>query len=478
MPKRLLALAILLLAVSGVSPAQTLQRLKNQPPDGAGTGLLLTDGTVLFQGNGLSDWYKLTPDNTGSYLNGTWSKQANLQSGYVPDAFASAVLADGRVVIVGGEYNSGAFVLTNQGAIYDPKANTWAPLAPPSFWLYIGDSPSVVLPNGKYLVGNKLVKQTAILDPATLTWTKVSSAGKSDFNAEEGWTLLPDGTILTADVKNAPNAEKYIPSMKKWVTAGSTIVDLHSPSPFGCLNYGGPQCYQPPGEIGPAILRPDGTVFATGSTPMNQNTAHTAIYTPGPNPTDPGTWTVGPDFPAGDEAGDSFAALLPNGNVLVEGVTGRLYEFDGTSLNRGPSGFGSLMVLPTGEVIVGGSELYTSTGTYSSAWAPTITTFPATVTRGSTFKISGTQFNGLSQAASFGDEFETATNYPLVRITNNATGHVFYARTHDHSTMAVATGSKIVSTNFDIPAAMETGASSLEVVANGIPSQPVSITVN
>ena len=72
------------------------------------------------------------------------------------------------------------------------------------------------------------------------------------------------------------------------------------------------------------------------------------------------------------------------------------------------------------------------------------------VTRGSTYKISGTQFNGLSQAAAFGDEDETATNYPLVRITNKATSHVFYAKTHDHSTMAVATGKAIVSTNFDM----------------------------
>jgi hypothetical protein len=66
----------------------------------------------------------------------------------------------------------------------------------------------------------------------------------------------------------------------------------------------------------------------------------------------------------------------------------------------------------------------------------------------------------------------------LVRITNKSTGHVFYARTHNHSTMAVATGTKIVSTSFDVPAGTETGASSLVVVANGIPSPPVSITVN
>jgi hypothetical protein len=474
------AVIALLLALSTGLTAQTLKSLTHQPPDGAGIGFQMTDGTLLFQGNGLTDWYKLTPDITGSYLNGTWTKVASLPAGYVPDAFASAVLADGRVVIVGGEYNNGAFTLTNLSAIYDPVANTWTSLAPPSFWPYIGDSPSAVLPNGKYLVGNKLVEQTAVLDPKTLTWTKVSSAGKSDFNAEEGWTLMPDGTILTEDVKNAPNAEKYFFPMRKWVNASNTIVDLHSPSPFGCLHYGpgGKLCYYPPGEIGPAILRPDGTVFATGSTPQNQNTAHTAIYTPGASPTDPGSWVQGPDFPSGDEAGDSFAALLTNGNVLVEGITGRLYEFDGTSLNRGPFAYGSLMVIPTGDVIVGGSQLYTSTGTYDPAWAPTITTYPTSVIRGTTYQISGTQFNGLSQAASFGDEYETATNYPLVRITNTATGHVFYARTHDHSTMAVATGTKPVSTNFDVPANMETGPSTLQVVANGIPSQSVSLTVN
>jgi hypothetical protein len=472
-------LALSLLCAS-FSAAQTLKTLAHQPPNGAGIGFLLTDGTVIYQSNTPSDWYKLTPDNFGSYQQGTWTKVASLPAGYSPDAFASAVLADGRLVVVGGEYNFGSFALTNQGAIYDPNLNKWTSLTPPSFWPFIGDSPSVVLPNGKYLVGNKLVKQLAVLDPKTLTWSRLSSAGKSDFNAEEGWTLMPDQTILTFDVKNAPNAERYVTSSRQWINASTTIVDLHSPSSFGCLAYGdhGQFCYFPPGEVGPAILRPDGTVFATGSTPTGSRTAHTSVYHPGPTPSDPGTWVVGPDFPVGDEAGDSFAALLPNGNVLVLGVSGKLYEFDGTSLTAGPFAPGSLIVLPTGEVLVGGSELYTSTGSYQPGWAPTITSFLGSLTRGTTYQVSGTQFNGLSQAASFGDEYETSTNYPLVRFTNVATGHVFYARTHHHSTMAVATGSKPVFTNFDVPAGMETGESTLVVVANGIPSAPLNVSVN
>ena len=477
--KWFLALASLALVLSSLSVAQTLTPLVHQPPDGILIAFQLTDGTVMVQGNAASDWYKLTPDITGSYVKGTWTRLPDLPSGYVPYAFASAVLADGRLIVEGGEYNNWNFALTNQGAVYNPLTNTWTKLQPPPGWGYIGDSPSSMLPDNTYIIGDKLHRNIAILNPKTMKWKQGTLPGKTDFNSEEGWTLMPDGTILTADVRNAPNSEKYVPSLKEWVTAGSTIVDLHSPYSGSCLPYGG-GCYHPPGEIGPAILRPDGTVFATGSTPTGGNSGHTSIYTPGANPTDPGTWTPGPNFPRGDNAGDSFAALLPNGNVLVLGVSGTLYEFDGTNLTAGPYGPGALMVLPTGEVLVGAGSTaaYSSSGTYSSAWQPTISSCPTSVTRGSTYQISGTQFNGLSQANAFGDEMETATNYPLVRITNQSTGHVFYARTHDHSTMGVATGSATVSTNFDVPASMETGASTLVVVANGIPSQPFSLTVN
>ena len=468
----------LLALLTCISQAQTITRLKHQAPNGAQLTFQMTDGTVMAQGDSDSDWWQLTPDNTGNYVNGTWTQLPSLQSGYSPEAFASAVLADGRLLIEGGEYNFGGFALTNLGAVYDPRTNAWTPLQPPPGWGFIGDSPSVVLPSGIFLIGNKLVKNVAALNPKTMKWVQGIAPGKADFNAEEGWTLMPDGTVLTYDVKDAPNSERFFPSKKRWETAGSTIVDLHSPYGPGCIPYdSGRKCYYPPGEVGPGILRPDGTVFATGSnTPAGPG--HTAIYTPGAHLEDPGTWTVGPDFPGDDNAGDSFAALLPNGEVLVEGVTGTLYTFDGTKLTRGSVAGGSLLVLASGQILVGGTSVYSPTGTYSPAWAPTITNCPATVTRGSTYQITGTQFNGLSQANAFGDEYQTATNYPLVRITNNASGHVFYARTHDHSSMGVATGSKPVSTNFDVPAGMETGASSLVVVANGIPSVAVNITVN
>jgi hypothetical protein len=472
------AVTVLLFALPGISVAQKLTQLKNPAPNGAFVEYLLTNGSVMVQGESCSDWWLLTPDQSGSYVNGTWKQAASLPSGYAPYATSGAVLADGRFLLVGGEYSDcgGEFTLTNQSAIYDPDTNTWTMVAPPKGWYDIGDSPAAVLPNGQFLLGRKTTKQMAVLDPTTLKWTAVGSTGKSDFNAEEGWTLMPDGTILTWDVKHSPNSEIYSPTAQTWTTAGDTVANLMGPPEEGCLKYGNHNQYTycPPGETGPGILRPDGTVFATGALHRDASTGHTAVY----NPAAPGDkWTAGPDFPNGDQAGDSFAALLTNGNVLVLGDSGQMYEFNGSTLTATTVGFGSLIVLPSGQVLVAGDAAYSSKGTYQSSWAPKITSFPATVTRGSTYKISGQQFNGLSQAASFGDEFSTATNYPLVRITNQSTGHVFYARTHGHSTMGVATGKTKVSTNFDVPAGMETGASTLVVVANGIPSKSVNITV-
>ena len=285
--------------------------------------------------------------------------------------------------------------------------------------------------------------------------------------------------FLTADVQNAPNSEIYNATAKKRsgrpLAAPSSICTLRRLS----------VAYSTVHKASFAITRLERSArrsfdqMAQYSSPAPTRApgaapGHTAVYD-----SVAGGWTVGPDFPNGDNAGDSFAVLLTNGNVLVEGDSGEGYIFNGTTLTASASTPGSLMILPNGQVLVGGgtTEVYTSSGTYQSSWQPTISSFPSTVTHGSTYEISGTQFNGLSQAASFGDEFQTATNYPLVQITNSSTHHVFYARTHDHSTMGVATGAATVSTNFDVPTTIETGASTLVVIANGIPSQPVSITV-
>lgn len=499
-PKKSVSAATHLPAPSA-DPASPWQLLVNQPPVldfadcGPGNPLLLTDGTVMLADNGCRDWWKLTPDKFGSYVNGTWSELASLPADYSPLYHASAVLPDGRVIIEGGEYLffGGTFHprWTSKGAIYDPLANTWTSVAPPPFFggfgpfaQTIGDAQGVVLFNGTFMLADCCTRDEALLDPKTLTWTS-TGANKFDIHDEEGWTLLPDKHVLTVDAyvfqydPTGTNFELFNPASGKWTSpGGGTDVQLwDSAADCGGFNFSS-------AEVGPAVLRPDGSVFATGANSCGA--AHTAIFK--------GSWTPGPDFPDSLGIADGPAALEPNGKVLMMAsplvfqTPSTFLEWDGASLTTAPpapnaandsSFFGNMLVLPTGQILFTDFSfvsVYNPAGTFDPAWAPVIQSAPATVSPGGSYVISGHLFNGMSQGAAYGDDDQSATNYPIVRITNDATGHVFYSRTHDHSSMAVAFNG-LVTTHFDVPADQETGPSKLEVVANGIPSQPVDVDV-
>jgi hypothetical protein len=493
-------LFVALLAWPGVASSQKWVPVTT-PQFPVGVALQLTDGTIMVQENKTSNWWQLRPDEFGHYNTGTWSSLMPMPAGYAPLFFASAVLPDGRVIIEGGEYNNGIKADTNLGAIYDPFTNSWANVPPPPGWIKIGDAPSVVLPDGTFMLGNccDSPPQAALLDATTLTWTVLTSTSgylhKFDSNNEEGWTLLPgfNGGVLTVDTHGADTAthsEIYNWSTGTWSNAGSTVAQLWDSR----LDCGGTKSTN---EIGPAVLRPDGTVFATGANTCPSTAGHTAIYS-----TITGVWTAGFDIPGVNDAADAAASILTDGNVLLDTNPGwgnnpsTFYEYalNGTGwvsipqpkgLNPSNTEGGRMLVTSAGTVLfvhVNSYQLwvYKPAGTYLPAWQPTITTYPATCVVGGTYTVSGTQFNGFTQGAAFGDDVQSATNYPLVQITNNITKHKFFARTHGHSTMAVATGNAVTSTSFDIlptSAGTEFGNSTMVVIANGIPSKPVGIIV-
>jgi hypothetical protein len=474
---------------------------------GAGNPLLLTDGSVLVQDAGFDDWWRLVPDESGSYANGTWVAAGNLPPSqqfagepYRPLYHSSAVLPDGRVIIEGGEYqcpNTTTCIpeWQHDGAIYDPIANVWASVAPPPFFTgfgpfpqTIGDAQSIVLADGTYMQANCCTTQSALLNPRTLTWTATGS-GKFDLFDEEGWTLLPDGKVLTVDAyvfsydATGMGSELYDPHTGAWTSAGSTKVQLWD----SAVTCGGePVATQ---ELGPGVLRPDGTVFYTGSNTCGTAPGHNAIYN-----SRSGQWRKGPDFPGLLNIADGPAALEPNGRVLMMASPGfgappsTFLEWDGQHLSMvsGPpnaavdgSFVGNMLVLPTGQILLtdfsNDIEIYTPQPPSESLRKkiePVVLFAPGHVTAGDSYLVFGVRFNGISQGAAYGDDVQGSTNYPIVRITNLRSGHVFYARTHDHSSMAVASDD-LVWTTFDVSAAQESGPSKLEVVANGIASDPV-----
>ncbi len=444
-------------------------KLTNTNPNGQnGTMELLTDGTVLVHGPGAT-YSKLTPDSSGNYVNGTWTTVAS--SGTARLYTGTNVLPDGRVFVVGGEYSGPSLAnnWTNTGEIYNPLTNVWTPI--PNFpQSQFGDDPTVLLPNGKILAGYLSSGLTYLYDPAANTWTQTGTKLRNDRSDEETWCLLPDGSVLSLDVFNPGHAQRYIPASGVWVDAGTVPVTLTS----NALGF----------EMGPATRLPDGRYLQIGA---NENSA---IYDPGSN-----TWVAGPSLPAGMGADDAPGAMLPNGHFLFLADTTsplftaptKLYDFDYlTNTYTDVTGLGPLavnlgsssaytsrmLVTPNGHVLLttGDSTIWdiTPTGSPDPSWKPTITGIVQNTP--TSYTLSGTQLTGISEGASYGDDAEMSTNYPIVRVTDLSNGVVTYARTTGW-TPGVATGNAVVTVNFTLPAGFATGTNfTVSVIANGIAS--------
>jgi hypothetical protein len=244
------------------------------------------------------------------------------------------------------------------------------------------------------------------------------------------------------------------------------------------------------GEIGSALLLTNGKAFFLGGS------GHTAYYNPSGG-VNPGTWTPGPDIPAGLAAADAPAAMLVNGKILCEFAlasnrgTNYFYEYDpyAKTYTQLPSPTGgltdiynisdrtSMLALPDGTVLYNDSsqQLYVYTPDASPVVASGKPVIQSVAWKSDgTLHLSGTGFNGISAGAAYGDEAQQDSNYPLVRFTDGA-GKVYYGRTYFWSSTGVQTGGTIVTTECALPATVfgGPGAYTTQVVANGIASDPV-----
>ena len=471
------ALVVACLSLSAVWPAAgavgTWTSLTRAAPARAGHMLLLSDGTVMVQHaddtlEATTNWYRLTPDNTGNYAGGTWTTIAPSRRSHV--FYESFVLQDGRVAVAGGEYGTG----TNEVEVYDPVVNAWTlPLLSPVS--IIRDGCSELLPNGNLLVfPNPYTPPftTLIYDPKANTWSMGPLCLASQ--DEASWIKLPDDSILTID-RDSTTTERYIPSLGKWIA--------DAPLPPGLLLWSNV-------EIGPALLLPNGKAFFLGGS------GQTGIYTAS-GTTNPGSWTPGTNLPNGLVIQDGPAAMLVNGKIIcaahAPGANNSgpvyFYEYDYLANSfapvNSPTGGSadyncganrtSLLALPDGRVLFNDNttQLYVynpNPTTPVAAGKPVIISLSANAD--GSFLLTGTGFNGISAGAAFGDDAQMNSNYPLVRLTDGA-GNVYYARTYNWSSTGVRTGSRVVSTQFSVPTGLGTGLYSLVVVANGIGSDPV-----
>lgn len=479
----LLLMALVLFASGRAKAVGSWTGVINPPgSQGIQMTMLLSDGTVMAQDYATQiNWYRLTPNGQGSYANGSWAALAPMH--YSRQFYGSAVLRDGRVFIAGDENDGNG----GTAEIYDPVANSWTVL--PTAGVGFADCDSVTLPDGRVLVSPvgwdpHPAFICTIYDPTANSWSFPGSS--LAYQNECSWVKMPDGSILTID-DNARTSERFIPSLNQWINDAIVPVDTFSN-----------------GETGAGLLLPDGRAFFLGGT------GHTVLYTPSSlGGTNEGSWAQGPDIPAGRVTSDAPAAMMPNGKILCavgpysqDGGSPAptwFYEYDYTDHTAGPNGtftatscpgnstIGSsinvsannfvLLDLPNGNILCStfGGQLYVYTPDSSPVASGKPTISSVSWNTGGSLHLTGNLFNGISEGGAFGDEQQAHSDYPIVRFTDGS-GNVYYGRTYNWSSTGVQTGGQIMTTECTVPAAVFDfpGTFSIQVVANGIASDPVS----
>ncbi len=335
--------------------------------------ILLADGRVLVVGGNLSYEDQANPNSTGldiiytfNPFNETWIRQPDMRDGrWYPTA---TLLPDGRAVITSGLNAEGFSNPDVEVFTPSPDLNGVGTVALVGNRDIPGRYPhQFVLPNGRMLMAGPATVDSAILNPADWSWQDIPN-------------LLVDrdratGVLLPGN----PNG-----STKVMLIGGRTLTDVHASTEiFDAANPAAPWQFaaplpQPRNNSNTVIL-PDGKLLAIGG---NQTVKgylepllEPEIYDPAAN-----TWNaMAPQ--AERRAYHATALLLPDGRVLSAGDDG---------LPDGSRRGGTTDTL----------EIFSPPYLFSAgqpAVRPVISTAPATVNWGQSFSI-GTANTNIAKA--------------------------------------------------------------------------------
>jgi Kelch motif len=437
------------------------QPLTNQAPSGPnGVQLMIqsTDGSILVQAYDGQTWMKLTPNDRGSYINGTWTTLASEPTARL--YFASQIMPDGRLFVVGGEYTGPGLLpnWSNTGEIYDPLANTWTPIAEypnqpgcPSIYYVSGNTKSGstqitgIYPYtsglfvGEEVFGSGIPNAATIVRVDSPTRITISAAATQTTPAnpitlssyyqltgclgDDPSTLLSSSKILVGDLVNS-NTYIYDAASNQWSPSGTKVYPDSSDeegwtriSQGTIVNYdlfysiamngSYAEMYNPSTGLWTGISPSDGT--AKGTIPQLSSTT------------------------LGYELGASLR--LQNGQVLEIGATphNALYnpvtntwragpDTTGT-LNGIPSPFGSddgpAAILPNGHVLYAadaGASGFTSSGNIRAGSA-VITGIPSTAILQVYWPVNGAGIPGGAYIVSVDSPHRVTVSSPATATT-------------------------------------------------------------
>ncbi|HEY2556778.1 MAG TPA: galactose oxidase-like domain-containing protein [Diaminobutyricibacter sp.] len=281
----------------------------------------------------------------------------------VPDAAVDlfcagqAVLADGRIAVIGGTATQGGLGIKNVNA-FDPVTSTWEPLAPMNYprWYPTGTTLGdgrVLVTSGSDTTSTDLVQVPEVYNPPTDSWTSLPGATKL-IPYYPFMYQLPDGRILQNGASEDPTGTQVLDmSTLQWTTIDSRVLDgasvtSYAPGKFlkaGTASDGGfsgqsaktaytldmnqpNPTWQPTASMAFArsfvnlTTLPDGNVLATGGSTDKSGQNESLAVKPAElwHPST-GTWSTVASLTA-PRLYHSVALLLPDGRVFVSGGGG------------------------------------------------------------------------------------------------------------------------------------------------------------
>jgi hypothetical protein len=405
----------------------------------------------------------------------------------------------------------------NSNFIYDFATDTWTPAANKIYNDRSDEESWVKMPDGsilEYDIFKSIASGSGYAErynPATNTWSSVSPADGSAngiipllSSAAVGFELGPavrlaDGRIFV--IGATQHTALYTPSTNTWAAGPDIMATLSGLSfPFGA-------------DDAPAAVMPNGHVlfaadFGPGVTTTGNITSGSAIITGIPSTVGylfgwhisgtgipSGTTILSVDSPSQIHISNNATATIAGAALKIGATFDRptqLFDFNpatstiapvspaipDSSLDFAPAFVSRMLMLPTGQVLYsdGSNQLwvYTPDGTAPAALRPVIN--QVTYNGGGVFTLTGKQLNGQSAGSNYGDDVQTDQNYPIVRFTNS-NGQVYYARTSNWSSVGVATGTTLMTTNFTLNPTMPAGVYALVVSAAGISSAPMFVNI-
>jgi N-acetylneuraminic acid mutarotase len=292
-----LAMSALAFAASGT---WTVVASVHTPRDGH-TATLLANGNVVIAG-GENNNQALASSEVYSPTTGAWTASGNLK--VARSSARALLLPNGAILMAGGCVSNCAGVTTATAELYNSVNGSWSSTGSmATARTYFG---MVLLPSGKVLAAggctglnangcSGVTSKAEIYDRSTGTWSATGSmtAARATFSL----TVLANGEVLAAGgINGADNpqgsAELYNPSTGKWTATGKMITARN--------------------EHTATLLASGNVIVAGGENASGVTTNKTEFYN-----SSTGKWTASGNLNVSRL--EHTATMLPNGNVLVSG---------------------------------------------------------------------------------------------------------------------------------------------------------------